>query len=58
MAIELTKKEKDLFVSSDIGMQGRPRICIAKDIIVGEKGWEEWWSSLAEKIKKAYEEAK
>ncbi|SRR6056297_504899 len=52
------KKEKDLFVSSDIGMQGRPRICIAKDIIVGEKGWEEWWSSLAEKIKKAYEEAK
>lgn len=55
---ENLKKEKDLFVSSDIGMQGRPRICVAKDIIVGEKGWEKWWSSLASKIKKAYEEAK
>jgi len=49
------KKEKDLCVSSDIGTGGRPRICVAKDIKYGDKGWEEWWSSLPEKIKKAYE---
>jgi hypothetical protein len=51
---ENLKKNKDLFVSSDIGMQGRPRICVAKNIIVNEKGWEEWWDSLPKKIEKAY----
>lgn len=51
---ENLKKEKDLYVSSDIGMGNRPRICVAKDIKVGEEGWEEWWSSLSEKIERAY----
>lgn len=51
------KKEKDLKVLSDIGIENRPRICVAKDIIVNQNGWEEWWSSLAGKIKRAYDKA-
>ncbi len=51
------KKEKDLFVLSDIGTENRPRICVAKDILVGELGWEEWWNSLSKKIKAAYDKA-
>jgi hypothetical protein len=51
------KKENDLFVSSDIGMGDRPRICIAKNIKVGDNGWEEWWSSLPKKIEMAYKKA-
>lgn len=51
---ENLRQEKDLFISSDIGMGNRPRICVAKDIVVGEEGWEEWWSSLSGKIKRAY----
>ncbi len=54
---ENLKKEKDLFVYSDIGMGNRPRICVAKDIKVGDKNWEEWWSSLPEKIERAYKKA-
>jgi len=44
-------------VSSDTGMGGRPRICVAKDVSVGDSGWEEWWSSLPEKIDRAYKRA-
>ncbi len=55
--VENLKKEKNLCVSSDIGLGGRPRICVAKDIKVGDKGWEEWWNSLPEKIERAYREA-
>jgi len=55
--VENLKKEKDLFVSSDVGMGGRPRICVAKDIKVGDEGWEEWWSSLPEKIERAHKKA-
>ena len=51
------KEEENIFVYSDIGNGGRPRICIAKDIVVGEEGWEEWWNSLSGKIKRAYEKA-
>lgn len=49
------KQEKDLKVYSDVGLGNRPRICVAKKIKVGDKGWEEWWSSLPKKIKIAYE---
>jgi len=52
---ENLKKEKDLFVLSDIGVANRPRICVASNSVVGQSGWEEWWSSLAEKIRRAYE---
>jgi len=54
---ENLKKEKDLHVSSDIGMGNRPRICVAKDIKVGDAGWEKWWNSLPEKIERAYNKA-
>ena len=47
--------EKDLYVLSDIGRGNRPRICVANDIVVGQPGWEDWWGSLAGKIKNAYE---
>src|SRR6056297_1332559 len=30
----------DVYVSSDFGLEGRPRICVAKDISVGDSGWE------------------
>ena len=52
------KKEKDIFVSSNIGTGERPRICVAKDITYNDDGWEEWWSSLPMKIKRAYDEIK
>ena len=55
--VEQNLAEKGLKVSSDIGIENRPRICIAENIIVGEPGWEEWWNTLAEKIKVSYEEA-
>ena len=54
---ENLKQEDDLYVSSDFGLENRPRICVAKDIKVGEAGWEEWWSSLPEKIRDAYNKA-
>ncbi len=54
---ENLKKEKELYVSSDVGFEGRPRICVAKDIKVGDEGWEEWWSSLPKKIERAYKVA-
>lgn len=54
---ENLKKEKDIFVSSDIGLGGRARICVAKDIIVGDEKWEEWWESLPEKIERVYKKA-
>lgn len=54
---ENLKKKEDLYVSSDTGMGGRPRICVAKDISVGDSGWEEWWETLPEKIKRAYKKS-
>jgi hypothetical protein len=54
---ENLKKEKDLFVFSDFGIENRPRICVAKDIKVGDKNWEKWWETLADKIKRAYDKA-
>jgi len=54
---ENLKKEKNLCVSSDFGIENRPRICVAKNIKYDDKGWEEWWSSLPEKIERAYNKA-
>jgi len=54
---ENSKKEKDIYVYSDIGLGGRPRICVAKDITYKDEGWKEWWNSIPNKIKKAYENA-
>lgn len=54
---ENLKQEPGLYVSSDIGAGKRPRICVAKDVKPGEGEWKEWWSSLPEKINRAYEEA-
>ena len=54
---ENLNQEEDLHVSSDFGLENRPRICVAKDIKVGEAGWEEWWSSLPGKIERAYKKA-
>ncbi|HKL24237.1 MAG TPA: hypothetical protein VJ912_02800 [Candidatus Nanoarchaeia archaeon] len=54
---ENLKQEEDLYVSSDFGLENRPRICVAKDIKVGDPGWEKWWSSLPEKIERAYKKA-
>jgi len=48
-------KSEGLFSISDIGTENRPRIVVAGKTSYGEKNWEEWWSSLAEKIKKALE---
>lgn len=56
--VENLKKEKNLYVLSNIGQGDRPRICVAKDIAVGDSEWEEWWNSLAGKIKRAYEDSK
>ena len=42
-----------IYSKSDIGAENRPRICVAGKIQYGMPGWEEWWDSLAEKIKNA-----
>ncbi len=45
-------KEDGIFSKSDIGMEGRPRICVAGRIWEGQNGWEDWWESVAGKIEK------
>lgn len=51
---EELKKSDDFYISSNIGTQGRPRICIAKDISPENPEWADWWGSLAGKIDEAY----
>lgn len=46
-------KGKNTFCGWDIGTQGRPRFVCASNLWYGEDGWEEWWSTLGKKIKKA-----
>jgi len=48
------KKQPDLHVKSDIGMSGRPRICVAGKIWKGQKKWNNWWNELPNKINYAY----
>lgn len=52
--VENLKKETDIFVSSDLGYENRPRICVAKAITPRDKTWEKWWSKLPAKLKRAY----
>lgn len=54
--VEKLKQADDIYSATDIGMAGRPRICVAGKIWYGEDGWEKWWENLAEKIKKAVQE--
>jgi len=49
-------KEDGIFSGSDIGMGGRPRICVAGKIWEGQSGWEGWWGSLTGKIERNVEE--
>jgi len=52
------KKEKGLYVATDIGMENRPRICVAGKVwyAKNKEEWEKWWDSLAEKIRKCIAE--
>ncbi|MGM5481610.1 MAG: hypothetical protein ACQESE_04340 [Nanobdellota archaeon] len=52
--VENLKEEANLFVHSDVGQGDRPRICVANPIWKGKNGWEQWWQSLPDKIKRAY----
>gem|GEM_PF-2303408 len=47
-----------LYSLSDTGSEGRPRVVVAGKVVYGQKGWENWWSGLASKIKKAIESVK
>jgi len=49
------RKAPEIYARTDIGMEERPRICVAGKVIVGKPGWEEWWNSLAGKIKSSVE---
>lgn len=51
---KLKAKEK-IYSISDIGMEGRSRIVVAGKTWHGQSDWEEWWSSLADKVKDAVE---
>jgi len=44
------KKYPDLYVKYDIGMEGRPRICVAGDKLYGQSGWEQWWDNVPKAI--------
>jgi len=52
------KKEKGLYVATDIGMENRPRICVAGKVWYAKdkEEWEKWWDSVAEKIERCVEE--
>ncbi|MFP4118558.1 MAG: hypothetical protein ACLFTH_00725, partial [Candidatus Woesearchaeota archaeon] len=52
--IENLNREDALYVHSDIGQGGRPRICVAYPTWKGKDGWKEWWETLPEKIGRAY----
>lgn len=53
MVMELDKN-KDIYAKSDVGMAGRPRICVANKVTRGGRGWSKWWDSLPDKINMAY----
>ena len=42
-----------VYASSDIGMQGDRRICVAGKTWKGQKGWESWWDKLPGHIEAA-----
>jgi len=48
------QKEPNIYAKSDIGFNGRPRICVAGKIWKGNKKWNNWWESLPEIINKSY----
>jgi len=52
LAKELELAEDEIFSLSDVGTEGRPRICVAGKTYYGQSGWKEWWESLAGKVKK------
>jgi len=49
-----TFKVKNTFISFDIGMEGRKRICIASPITNEDPNWEKWWDNLPKEILKVY----
>lgn len=53
--VDSLNKLSGLYCKSDIGTEGRSRICIAGKIKLEDENWEKWWSSLAGKIKKIVE---
>ena len=48
-------KQDGLYSKCDIGAENRPRVVVAGKVWYGEKGWESWWDSLAEKIESVLE---
>ena len=46
--------EPGIFVKSDIGMDNRPRICVAGTVEKDKEGWKNWWEGLPSKIDGAY----
>lgn len=50
----LRARNKDLKVSYDMGMEGKYRVCVTADLWEGstsKKNFDNWWLSLADKIK-------
>lgn len=50
------KESSGIYAKSDIGINGRPRICVAGKIWKGKKGWGDWWESLPKIINQSYNE--
>jgi len=55
--VDKLSKEDGIYCKTDIGMEGRPRICVAGKVWQSKdkKEWESWWDSLAGKIEKCIE---
>jgi len=53
--VKKMKKHPNTFCDWDIGMEKRPRIVCATNLLFSEnkKEWEEWWNSLSDRIKKS-----
>lgn len=55
--VRALKKYPGLRVKADMGMGGRPRICVAGKVWKEKPTWEHWWETLPGKIEGAYNEA-
>lgn len=51
--VKILNKQEGIYSKTDVGTEGRNRICVAGKVWYGETGWKKWWDTLAEKIKES-----
>jgi len=51
--VKILNEQDGIYSKSDIGTEGRNRICAAGKTWYSQNSWKQWWSTLAEKIKES-----